>query len=228
MQHVEHRLDIRRQRGMASLFVTMIVLLVVMLLGVTAAFLSSTQFKLSANLQLENAAFNLAEGANNAAQAWLITNNNWKNAAFTTYVGATPWLYPLEPAAGACTLPKPKYPTGAVQSGQCQPLQDWELKIAWDDNTTCGVQADQTCGSFSIGELNTSRYIIQKIASCQRTMQNEPSLGKHNKTNEMRADLFRITSLGTAARSTKKIIQTIYTVVVPADAIEKENYCTPT
>ena len=53
----------RRQRGASSLFLTVILVMVVMLLAVTASVLSNTQFRLAGNLQFENVAFNLAEGA---------------------------------------------------------------------------------------------------------------------------------------------------------------------
>ena len=69
-----------RQRGASSLFITVILVLVVMLLAVTAAVLSSTQFKLAGNLQYENVAFNLAEGALASAESWLST----QDAAATT------------------------------------------------------------------------------------------------------------------------------------------------
>jgi len=52
-----------RQRGASSLFLTVILVMVVMMLAVTAAVLSNTQFRLAGNLQFENIAFNLAEGA---------------------------------------------------------------------------------------------------------------------------------------------------------------------
>ena len=59
--------------------------MVVMLLAVTAAVLSNTQFRLAGNLQFENIAFNLAEGAIAAAENWLSTGTNAKNGGFTTY-----------------------------------------------------------------------------------------------------------------------------------------------
>lgn len=86
----------RRQRGASSLFITVILVLVVMLLAVTAAVLSSTQFKLAGNLQYENVAFNLAEGALASAESWLSTSGNAKNAAFTTYSADAPHLYPID------------------------------------------------------------------------------------------------------------------------------------
>jgi len=87
------QLDIRRQRGVSSLFITVILVLVVMLLAVTASVLSNTQFKLAGNIQFENIAINRAEAALATAENWLKTNA--KNAAFTTFSTDTPYLYPI-------------------------------------------------------------------------------------------------------------------------------------
>src|SRR4051794_6705091 len=92
---LQRNFALNHQRGVTSLFVTLVVLLVVMLLGVTAALLSGTQFRLAGNLQSENTAFNNAESAIAVAQTWLKTGTNSANAGFTTYSSATtPWLYP--------------------------------------------------------------------------------------------------------------------------------------
>lgn len=85
----------RRQRGASSLFLTVVLVMVVMLLAVTAAVLSNTQFRLAGNLQFENIAFNLAEGAIATAENWLSTGTNAKNDAFTTRTTAAPALYPI-------------------------------------------------------------------------------------------------------------------------------------
>jgi len=88
----------RRQRGASSLFITVILVLVVMLLAVTAAVLSSTQFKLAGNLQYENIAFNLAEGALASAENWLSTGTYAKKKGFTSYGTddpALPHIYPI-------------------------------------------------------------------------------------------------------------------------------------
>jgi Tfp pilus assembly protein PilX len=85
-----------RQRGASSLFLTVILVMVVMLLAVTSAVLSSTQFRLAGNLQFENVAFNLAEGAIASAENWLSTGTHGKSDGFTTYSSSTtPQLYPL-------------------------------------------------------------------------------------------------------------------------------------
>ena len=98
------RRQLNRQRGASSLFITVILVLVVMLLAVTAAVLSSTQFKLAGNLQYENVAFNLAEGALVSAESWLSGNDadgkpNAKNANFTTYAAGS-HFYPIGALAG--------------------------------------------------------------------------------------------------------------------------------
>jgi len=84
-----------RQRGASSLFLTVILVMVVMLLAVTAAVLSNTQFRLAGNLQFENVAFNLAEGAIATAESWVGTGTNAKSGGFTTYSTSTPQIYPI-------------------------------------------------------------------------------------------------------------------------------------
>jgi Tfp pilus assembly protein PilX len=64
---------LHRQAGATVLFITLVLLVVMMLLGVTAAMLSGSQFQLAGNLQLENAAFNLAESATAAGQSQAIS-----------------------------------------------------------------------------------------------------------------------------------------------------------
>ncbi len=84
-----------RQRGASSMFITVVLVLVVMLLAVTAAMLSNTQFKLAGNLQFANQAFNLGEGAVATSENWLATGTNVKNPRFTTYATDAPYLYPI-------------------------------------------------------------------------------------------------------------------------------------
>jgi len=91
-----------RQRGASSLFVTVILVMVVMLLAVTASVLSNTQFRLAGNLQFENVAFNLAEGAIATGESWLSTGTNASDGGLITRATATPELYPtagLDPLA---------------------------------------------------------------------------------------------------------------------------------
>ena len=88
-------IELRRQRGVSSLFITVILVLVVMLLAVTASVLSNTQFKLAGNIQFEHVAVSRSESAIATAESWLKTGTNAKNASFTTYSTDTPYLYPI-------------------------------------------------------------------------------------------------------------------------------------
>ena len=89
-----HPSPITRQRGASSMFITVILVLVVMLLAVTAAVLSNTQFKLAGNLQFENQAFNLGEGAVATAENWLATGTHATDQEFENYDATKPHLYP--------------------------------------------------------------------------------------------------------------------------------------
>jgi len=95
MTPMAKHLNPRRQRGVSSLFITVILVLVVMLLAVTASVLSNTQFKLAGNMQFENIAMNRGEGAIASAESWLRSGTNAKSGAFTTYATDTPYLYPM-------------------------------------------------------------------------------------------------------------------------------------
>ena len=85
----------RCEQSGSTLVMSMIVLIVLMLLGVTSMVVSDTQYRLSGNLQMEDTAMNNTETAINAAETWLASVNNFNNAGFTTYnSGLTPHLYP--------------------------------------------------------------------------------------------------------------------------------------
>ena len=126
---------IHRQRGVAQLLVTVVLLIVVMMLGITAMILSTTQFNLAANLQLENIAFNLAEGSSANAESWLsdAAGANPLNAGFTTYSTGTPYLYPI----------------GYLATNSIDPLT-----MTWGDSNSQAVNGD-----------DTRRYLIEKIGA---------------------------------------------------------------
>lgn len=63
----------RKQSG-STLIVSLIILILLMLLGVTAMNTSDTQYKLTGNLQFEDMAMNNAETAAIAAERWLANN----------------------------------------------------------------------------------------------------------------------------------------------------------
>jgi len=181
--------SIARQRGVTALFVTLIVLLVMMVLGISAALLSGTQFKLAGNLQHENAAFNLAEGSTAAAQNWLTSGANFKDSGFSSS-GTAAHLYCIPGSAG-CTR-SPGDP----------------LTMTWNDTNSLAVSGD-----------DTQRYQIQKVASCQVALGSESSVGGRIKAPVERADLFRVTARGTSVKGTNRVLQTTYTVPIDADDI---------
>lgn len=90
----------RRQQGI-TLITTVVMLVMVMLLGVSAVMFSRSEFRLAGNLQFRNTALNDAESAVVFAEQWLATGSNYLNAGFTTYDGSgTPHLYPINYMAG--------------------------------------------------------------------------------------------------------------------------------
>lgn len=81
---------VRNKQSGSTLIVSLIILILLMLLGVTAMSTSDTQYKLTGNLQFSNMAMNNAETAANAAEQWLESN-----------AGSTP------SANAVATLPNP-------------------------------------------------------------------------------------------------------------------------
>lgn len=91
--HFMHRnLGRLLQRG-ATLMTTLVMMTLVMMLGLSAILLSKGQFSQSANVQLQAAALNQAEGAAVVAEQWLISGTNYLNAGFTTRSSGA--LYPV-------------------------------------------------------------------------------------------------------------------------------------
>jgi Tfp pilus assembly protein PilX len=173
------------QRGAAQLFITLVLLLVVMMLGITAAIVASTQFKLAGNLQMENIAFNLAEGSSATAESWLSDSAgvNYINAGFTTYATGTPYLYPI----------------GYLAS--LTPPNNDPLTMTWSDSNSLAVNGD-----------DTRRYLIEKIGAKNQVFNAELNAGGHAVTGCQTADLFRISARGTSAKGTTKLIQSTFMV----------------
>ena len=70
------------QRG-STLVISLIILIILMLLGVTATVISNTAFKLAGNLQFENNAMNSAETTLSEVENWLKTGSiDYKHVDF--------------------------------------------------------------------------------------------------------------------------------------------------
>jgi len=175
----------RRQRGASSLFITVILVLVVMLLAVTAAVLSSTQFKLAGNLQYENIAFNMAEGALASAESWLSTGTNAKKAGFTGYGTDSPALPQIFPIGYLTTDP---------------------LTMAWSDSNSIAVVVGTDLGT------NNPRYLIEKYGADNQPLGTGLDSGGRPLTICQKVDVFRVTTRGTSAKGTTKLVQTTYSV----------------
>ena len=173
---------IDRQRGAAQLFVTVVLLMVVMMLGITAIIVSTTQFNLAGNLQLENIAFNLAEGSSATAENWLSdpAASNSTNVGFTTYSTGTPYLYPI----------------GYLAANSVDPLT-----MTWSNSNSLAVNGD-----------HTRRYVIEKFGADNQVFNAELNVGGRALSGCQRADLFRITARGTSAKGTTKLIQSAFMV----------------
>jgi len=179
-----------RQRGASSLFITVILVLVVMLLAVTAAVLSSTQFKLAGNLQYENIAFNLAEGALASAESWLSSNDSdgnphAKDPKFTTYTAGN-YLYPID----------------YLSTNSIDPLTR-----AWSDSAS-----STTIASLAVGGSDTQRYLIEKYGADNQPLGTGMESGGRPLTGCQKVDVFRVTTRGTSAKGTTKLVQTTYSV----------------
>ncbi len=83
-----------RQRGI-SLVTTLVMLVAVMVLGLSAILSSKSDFMLSGNLQFQSAALSQAEASVVVAERWLAAGTNYLNGGFTTYSTANGHLYPI-------------------------------------------------------------------------------------------------------------------------------------
>ena len=186
-----------RQRGASSLFITVILVLVVMLLAVTAAVLSSTQFKLAGNLQYENIAFNLAEGALASAENWLSTKNgatytNARNANFATYTEGS-YYYPIGSLAAQTPALDPQTMTDANWSSYARAVNA--------DGSTSNPDPD-----------GTGRYLIEKYGADNQPLGTGLEVGGRPLSGCQKVDVFLISARGTSAKGTTKLVQTTYSV----------------
>lgn len=189
----------RRQAGAVQLFVTMVLLLIVMLLGVAASLVSGTQFRLAGNLQFENAAFNLAENAAAAAENWLFTGDNFADSGFVTYSTSKRYFFPI----------------GSMSAQGVDPLA-----MSWSDSNSCAlpITIDPTTNALTCtadaSASATQRFVIEKIGANNRPLGAQVNNGGRLLAGCQQADLYRITARGASARSTTKMVQA--TVAVPS------------
>jgi Tfp pilus assembly protein PilX len=94
----------RPQRGISLLVVTVLMLAIV-LMTLTAFYVSKTQYKLVGNIQASELAFGQAESVSAAARAWVNVPANAKSGGFDTYATSTAHLYPSGKLAALSYVP---------------------------------------------------------------------------------------------------------------------------
>lgn len=109
-----------KQSG-SALIISMIILIILMLLGITAMSISDTQYKLAGNLQFENMALNNAEASVVAAEQWL-----------EAHAAATPSVNPVPAPFDPFTITDP-YTIGYV-STNASPLAGMGLDCSDPSN----------------------------------------------------------------------------------------------
>jgi X-X-X-Leu-X-X-Gly heptad repeat protein len=137
MNTVRHRLRAARQRGI-SLVTTLVMMVAVMVLGLSAIMISKGEFVLSGNLQFQTGALNEAESSVIAAEQWLAAGTNYLSSGFTTYASGTAQLYPVN----------------YMSANSIDPLV-----MDWSDSNSTQV-AGQTLQRYLIELLATNKTLI--------------------------------------------------------------------
>ncbi|MFA6970208.1 MAG: PilX N-terminal domain-containing pilus assembly protein [Gallionella sp.] len=184
------------QRG-STLIISMIILILLMLLGVTAMKISDTQFQLAGNLQFEDSAMNNAETAINTAEGWLKTGTNFQDAGFTyaTSCSASHTVAQLYALKTDVTPATPCLP------GYTSPAND-PLTMTWDDNNSFAV----------VGNPN-QRYIIELVSINNRLVGSGQTVGGRASSGCNQVNTYRITARGASARGATKFVQSYYSVL---------------
>lgn len=170
----------------STLVVSLIILIVLMMLGVTAMNTSDTQYKLAGNLQFENAALNNTETSIATAENWLASGTNARASGFTTYnSAATPHIYPI----------------GYLEA-LAAPGND-VLTMPWSDSNSAEVTPGDP----------TQRYIIERMSTDNILTGSSAAIGGRPSSGCNKVNTYRITARGTSARGATKYIQSYYSVL---------------
>ena len=178
-------LDVRsRQRG-ASLVMTLIILVLLTLIGVSALTVSNTQSRLAGNIQLQTQASLAAESALAAAENWLSVKENTDS---TNFNGSVSGLYPRE----------------SDQIAKSGKVID-PLTMTWSDNTS--IKANAHDSQRYIIELYAPSMEIPGNSSGMCSAYDVSAYCP-------KINLFRITARGVAPGGSVRLVQTIFAVRV--------------
>ena len=180
-----------RQQG-SALVMSLLILALIMILGVTAMSTSNTQFKLAGNIQFEDSALNNAEVAIATAEVWLTpaggapypSSSNFRNAAFTTFSSSTGYLHPKGHMA---TLSSPN---------------NDPLAMVWSDSN-----------SVSVAGNGNQRYMIELISENSRLQGSNLGLGPRRSSGCNQVNTYLITARGLSARGATKFVQSYFSVL---------------
>lgn len=183
----EHAYKLCRRQTGSTLIVSLIILILLMLLGVTAMTTSDTQFKLTGNLQFEDSAMNNAETAINTAETAMkngtiaITNAGFSTAYVAANGPVASGLYPVNSGIDPFTMD---------WSGSSGNGNDYAVFVAGGQN-----------------------YIIELMSVNNRLLSSNVVIDNHSSSGCNTVNTYRITARGTSARGATKFIQSFYSVL---------------
>ena len=191
MQHSYHTYPSHRQTG-STLIVSLIMLIILMLLGVTSMMTSDTQYKLAGNLQFEDLAMNRAEAALSEAETWLRTGTNYKSAGFSaTCDTRNPnHLYPLDSGSSVPCI-----------STYSAPNND-PLTMTWNDSNSITSTIE-----------GAPRYMIELSSTNDILIGSNADFGGDSSSGCNKVNTYRITARGSGARGATKFVRSYYSVL---------------
>lgn len=182
MNSLDNTFGRMRQRGIA-LMTTLVMMVAVMVLGLSAILISKGEFVLSGNLQFQSGALNTAEAAAIVAEQWLTTNGGATiPAGFTTYSsGATGYQFPI----------------GYMAANGIDPLT-----MTWGSSNSIAVTGS-----------TTERYLIEFLAKDKSLIPVSLNTGGRAATGCNKINLFRIVASGTSGRGATRFVQSVYSTL---------------
>ena len=157
---IMHINNLSKSQSGSTLIVSLVILVLLMLLGITAMNASDTQNKLAANLQFEDAAMNNAETAMNVGEIWLKTALNFKNSGFTTYSTNSPEIYPIGGLTGLTSPANDPLTMTWSNSNSVEPSANQRYIIEKMSDNSRLVGSNQSMGgrtSTGCNQVNTYR-----------------------------------------------------------------------
>lgn len=181
----------------STLIISLIILIILMLLGVTAINTSDTQYKLAGNLQFEDSAMNNAETAVSTGEAWIAGSvagvPSYQNAGFT-YATSCSDTHDLANPVNIYAL---NITTPCLTSLFGDPLT-----MTWDDGN-----------SLTVSGNTNQRFIIELMSINNTLLGSSAGSGGRSSSGCNKVNTYRITARGVSARGATKFVQSYYSVL---------------